>query len=55
MEIIGQGVLGQGNTNAYSKWIKIDNINGNDIKEIQLTAKSFYSAAVIIMNNGNVY
>ena len=55
METIGQGVLGQGNTNAYSKWIKIDNINGNDIKEIQLTAKSFYSAAVIIMNNGNVY
>lgn len=55
MEIIGQGALGQGNTNAYSKWIKIDNINGNDIKEIQLTAKSFYSAAVIIMNNGNVY
>ncbi len=50
-----EGVLGQGNTNIYSKWIQINNINGNDVKEIQLSTTSQCSTAVIILKNGDVY
>ena len=46
------GVLGQGNTDIYNKWIKIDYINGNDIKQIELGVED--SRAFIIMNNGDV-
>ena len=49
------GTLGKGNYNNYSKWVKIDYINGNDIKEIQVSTNSQFSVAIIIMNNGEVY
>ena len=49
------GTLGKGNYNNYSKWVKIDYINGNDIKEIQVSTDSQFSVAIIIMNNGEVY
>ena len=51
----GFGTLGQGNTEVYNKWVRIDYINGNEIKEIQGTSNSSQSAAIIIMKNGDVY
>ena len=51
----GQGVLGQGNFNNYNKWVKIDYINGSNVKEIQVTTYSQGSTALIIMQNGEVY
>ena len=50
-----KGVLGQGNTNEYKKWVKIDNIDGNNIKEIQVSIGAHNSIALIIMDNGEVY
>ena len=49
------GTLGQGNYDNYDKWIKIDYIDGNSIKEVQASNESEQSAAIIIMNNGTVY
>ena len=51
----GYGTLGQGNFNNYLKWIKIDYINGNGIKEIQVSSGSQYSSALIVMKDGTVY
>ena len=49
------GTLGQGNDNIYNNWVKIDYINGNEVKEIQISTQSQYSTALIIMKNGEVY
>ena len=51
----GQGVLGQGNTNVYSKYVEIPNISGANVKEIQISENGLYSTAIIIMNDGTVY
>ena len=51
----GQGVLGQSNSNNYSKWTRIDYINGNTIKEIQVSSGSQFSTALIVMDNGDLY
>ena len=49
------GTLGQGNNSVYSKWVQIDYINGNGIKEIQVSTNSQFSTALIMMNSGEVY
>ena len=49
------GTLGQDNRDIYKNWVQIDYVNGNNIKEIQVSTKSQYSTALIIMNNGEVY
>ena len=49
------GTLGQDNRDIYKNWVQINYINGNNIKEIQVSTQSQYSTALIIMNNGEVY
>ena len=49
------GTLGQNDFDIYSKWVKIDYINGKEIKEIQVSSASQYSTALIIMKNSDVY
>ena len=51
----GFGTLGQGNTNIYNKWVKIDYINGKEIQEIQVSHSVAQSAAIIIMKDKTVY
>ena len=51
----GFGTLGQGNTNIYNKWVKIDYINGKEIQEIQVSHGVAQSAAIIIMKDKTVY
>ncbi len=50
-----EGVLGQGNNNVYNKYVKINNINGNEIKEIQINTSLVASTSLVIMNNGEIY
>ena len=49
------GTLGQSNYKNYSKWVKVDYINGNEIKEIQVSFATSQSAAIIKMKDGSVY
>ena len=49
------GTLGQGNFDNYSKWVKIDYINGEEIKEIQSRNDFQSPAAIIILKDGSVY
>ena len=51
----GHGTLGLGNFNNYLKWVKIDYIDGNEVKEIQGSFGASQSAAIIIMKDGTVY
>ena len=51
----GYGTLGQGNNKVYNKWVKIDYINGNEIKQIQVSERAQNTKAVIIMKDGTVY
>lgn len=52
----GYGALGQGNTNVYSKWVKVSNIDGTQVREIQVSDDSTTNPKImIIMNNGAVY
>ena len=51
----GYGTLGQGNNKAYNNWVKIDYINGNEIKQIQVSEGASNTKAVIIMKDGTVY
>ena len=51
----GYGTLGQGNTNIYNKWVRIEYINGNEIKQIQVSEWASNTKAIIIMRDGTVY
>ena len=50
-----QGVLGQGNTEVYNKYVEIPNISGANVKRIETTESSQGSAAIIIMDDNTVY
>ena len=50
-----QGVLGQGNTEVYNKYVEIPNISGANVKRIEATESSQGSAAIIIMDDNTVY
>ena len=51
----GYGTLGQGNNKVYNKWVRIEYINGNEIKQIQVSEGAQNTKAVIIMKDGTVY
>ena len=50
----GYGTLGQGNNKVYNKWVRIEYINGNNIKQI-IVPEGEYPKSLIIMKDGTVY